>query len=283
MKDHAERVGTLEDQVASLERRWSLRVRERLDSSFNFVARASHVDLGEVVVKLGVPGAEFVRELDALRVYGGQGAARLLKADPTNGAMMLESVRPGSALSNVTSDEEATSATATVMRSLWHPVPRRHAFVPMSEFEGGVEWLRTGLTNERGPVPRTLMSRAEGLLRDLASAKDEPVLLHGDLHHNNLLSAERAPWLAIDPKGVVGDPAYDVGPFLYNRLFGTDNPVGTLRRRVDQMSEELGFERDRIVGAAIPRAVLAAWPTGSSGEPWRDALKCAELLAGLTT
>ena len=264
-------------------RRWSLCVQERLDSSCNYVARANHADLGEVVVKLTSPGIEFVRELEALRLYDGKGAVRLLKADPTHGAMMLESVRPGSALSNEHSDEEATSIATSVMRDLWRPVPEQHPFAAMPEFDGGVEWLRTCLANERSPIPTTLVSRAEGLLRELASGQAEPVLLHGDLHHDNILSAERGRWLAVDPKGIVGDPAYDVGPFLYNRLFETDNPVSILKRRVDQMSEELGFERDRVVKAAIPRAVLAAWPAGTNGEPWRDALRCAELLARLTT
>ena len=254
---------------------------EPLDSSHGYVARASPVEAGEVVVKLAVPGPEFVREIEALREYRGRGAVMLLKADPTHGAMMLESVRPGRTLSEIKSDEEATTIATSVMRSLWRPAPEQHPFAAMSEFEGGVEWLRTCLANMRGPIPTTLVSRAEGLLRDLAAAQAEPILLHGDLHHDNILSAERVPWLAVDPKGVVGDPAYDVGPFLYNHLFETDRPASVLRRRVDQMSEELGFERDRIVGAAIPRAVLAAWPSGSSGEPWQDPLRCAELLTNL--
>ena len=229
-------------------------------------------------MKLGVPGVDFVRELEALRAYGGRGAVMLLKADPTRGAMMLESVKPGRTLSEIRSDEEATGIATSVMRSLWCAAPEQHPFAVMSEFEGGVEWLRTCLANKRGPIPATLVSRAEGLLRELAGSLADPVLLHGDLHHDNILSAERVPWLAVDPKGVVGDPAYDVGPFLYNHLFETDSPANVLRRRVDQMSEELGFERDRIVGAAIPRAVLAAWPSGSSGEPWQDPLRCAQLL-----
>jgi len=264
-----------------MERRWSLRVREPLDSSSSYVARASHADGGEVVVKLGLPGIEFLRELEALRLYGGRGAVMLLKADPAFGSMMLESARPGRTLADAGSDEEATSMATSVMRSLWRPAPEQHPFADMSEFEGGVEWLRIGLANKAGPVPTTLASRAEGLLREFAAARDAPLLLHGDLHHDNILSAERAPWLAADPKGLVGDPAYDVGPFLYNRLFETERPILTLKRRVDQMSEELGFERDRIVGAAIPRAVLAAWPSGSRGEPWRDPLRCAELLTDL--
>lgn len=275
---HAEWMRRLPDQVAEAERRWSLRVQEPLDSSCNYVARARRADAGEVVVKLRVPGIEFVRELEALRLYGGRRAVMLLEADPANGAMMLESVRPGRVLADTGSDEEATTIAASVMRTLWRPAPESHPFTTMSEFEGGVEWLRACSENKASPIPTTLAGRAEGLLREFAASRDAPVLLHGDLHHYNILSAERVPWLAVDPKGVVGDPAYEVGPLLYNRLFETGSPASVLKRRVDQMSEELGFDRDRIVGAAIPRAVLAAWPCGSDGEPWRDPLRCAELL-----
>lgn len=280
-KAHAEWLGLLPDQVAEVERRWSLRVQEPLDSSHGYVARARHAD-AEVVVKLGIPGIEFDRELEALRLYDGRGAVMLLRADPRLGSMMLESVRPGRTLADLKSEEEATAIAASVMQGLWRPAPEQHPFAAMSEFEGGVEWLRICLAGEGSPIPTTLASRAEGLLRELATAQAEPVLLHGDLHHCNILSAGRIPWLAVDPKGVVGDPAYDVGPFLYNRLFQTDSPVSILKRRVDQVSEQLGLGRDRIVGAAIPRAVLAAWPSGSSGEPWKDPLRCAELLSSLT-
>ena len=168
---HAEWLGLLPSLVAEVERRWSLRVQEPLESSCNYVARASHVDVGEVVLKLGVPGIEFVRELEALRLYAGRGAVFLLKADPTFGSMMLESARPGRVISDITSDEEATATAASVMRSLWRPAPEQHPFAAMSEFEGGVEWLRICLADESCPIPRMLASRAEGLLRELATAQ----------------------------------------------------------------------------------------------------------------
>ena len=120
-RTHAEWLSLSPDRVAEVERRWSLRVYEPLDSSHGYVARASHVDAGEVVVKLAVPGIEFVSELEALRECGGRGAVMLLKADPTHGAMMLESVRPGRTLSEVKSDEEATTIATSVMRRLWRP------------------------------------------------------------------------------------------------------------------------------------------------------------------
>ena len=273
----------LPDLIAQIEDRWSVRLQEPFESSYSYAARATAPGAREVVVKLELPNDDFTREVEALRLYGGRGAVMLLKADPSYGSIMLESLRPGRMLSDLTNDERATSIAARVMRRLWCPVPEQHPFPTVSEFDGGLEWLRQCLANKATPVPIALVGRAEALLWELVLETAEPVLLHGDLHQYNILSAGRSPWLAVDPKGVVGDPAYDIGPFLYNRLFETDNPANVLERRVDQMSEELGFERDRIVGAAIPRAVLAAWPSGSSGEAWGSALMCAELLNKIRT
>jgi streptomycin 6-kinase len=118
----------------------------------------------------------------------------------------------------------------------------------------------------------------------------EAVLLHGDLHHFNILAAERQPWLAIDPKGVVGEPAYEVGPLLLNpwpQLLKMPRPRQILARRVDQarssaLAAELGFDRTRLVGWGVAQAVLSAWwsiEDGASG--WSYAIRVAELLAAL--
>ena len=113
----------------------------------------------------------------------------------------------------------------------------------------------------------------------------EPMLLHGDLHHDNILSAERQPWLAIDPKGIVGEPAYEVGALLRNPwsvLLDMPQPGRILARRVDQLAEELGFDRARIVGWGIAQAVLSAWWCLEDHYPgWEFSIGCAELLAEL--
>ena len=285
---HWGRAGTswlsgLPDQIAEIEKLWSLQVREPFESSFHYVARAIRADATEVVVKLGLPGDEFTRQVEALRLYGGRGAATLLEAVPEQGAMLLESLRPGSTLGELADEKEANAAAAAVMTRLWRTVPDEHPFPSVSEFEGGLEWLRRCLAGEATPVPKPLVARAEALLGELVSTTAEPVLLHGDLHHGNILTAQRAPWLAIDPKGVVGEPAYEVGPFLYNRLLETASPAETLRRRIDQMSAELEIERERLIGAALPRAVLSAWPSQvhAGQQAASQALKCAELLSEL--
>ena len=273
--------------LAGIEERWSVRASGPFDSSYHYVAPAVRADSTEVVLKLGVPSDELRRQVEALRLFRGRGAVRLLKTAPDRGAMMMERLRPGAPLADVP-DDQATSIAAGVMKRLWRPAPSDHSFPYVSEYEGGLKWLR-GQLGGTSPLPKRLVERAEANLRELLASGNEPVLLHGDLHQWNMLSAGRESWVAIDPKGVVGDAAYELGPFLYNELVTQERPARVLARRLDQFAEELGFERERIVSAAMPRVVLAAWPGGPAEVAWPDGpaevsdapLACAELLSEL--
>ena len=113
----------------------------------------------------------------------------------------------------------------------------------------------------------------------------ESVLLHGDLHHENILAAERAPWLGIDPKGVIGEPTYETGALLRNRLpnlLDAPQAVRVLTRRIDQLSEELNLDRTRVRNWAMAQVVLSVWWTiEDGGRISDDDLTCAELLASI--
>jgi streptomycin 6-kinase len=107
------------------------------------------------------------------------------------------------------------------------------------------------------------------------------VLLHGDFHHDNVLSAERAPWLAIDPKGMLGDPGYEIGPFLLNPL-GPPKPAAVLRRRLDILAEALDYEWDRLRQWAIAYAVLSScWNAENHGQGWQSEMVMAQTLIDL--
>ena len=268
----------LPEFIAEIEERWSVRSKEPFHSSYGYVAPAVRDDGTEVVLKLGVPNDHHRREVEALLVFSGRGAVRLLTDDPDLGVMMLERLKPGAPLGEVPDDEQATSIAAGVMRRFWRPAPNDHPFPGVSEYEGGSEWLQ-GQLDGRGPLPMPLVVRAEAMLRELLEDRNEPVVLHGDLHPGNILSAERE-WLAIDPKGVVGDPAYELSPFIYNLSLPHEQPTRALGRRLDQFAEELGFERGRIMNAVLPRAVLASWLEGDV-DVWDVPLACAELLSEL--
>ena len=113
----------------------------------------------------------------------------------------------------------------------------------------------------------------------------EPVLLHGDLHHENIVGASRQPWLAIDPKGLIGEPPYETGALLRNpmpHLLNMDRPDLVLARRIEQLNDHLELDRARIRGWALAQAVLAvSWALEDHGKNWEPWMVCAELLAAL--
>jgi streptomycin 6-kinase len=279
-------LGRLPALVADCEQRWSIKVAAPLDNlSFNYVAPAVGADGRELVLKLGVVNPELLTEIEALRLFDGRGSVQLLAAEPEQGALLLERLSPGTLLSTLADDEQATSIAAGLMRQLWRPVPAGHPFPSVARWAAGLGRLRARFGGTTGPLPRTLVERAEALFGDLLTSMDEPVLLHGDLHHYNILAARRQPWLTIDPKGIVGEPAYEVGALLRNpwpRLLDMPQPRRILARRVDQLAAELGFDRARIVGWGVAQAVLSAWWSLEDGYMgWEYAIGCAELLADL--
>jgi streptomycin 6-kinase len=272
--------------VADCERRWSLTVQPPFEPlSYNYVAPATRADGAQVVLKLGVPNPELRTEIEALRFYDGRGIARLLEADAQWGVLLLERLVPGLMLSSLDDDVQATSIAAGVMRQLWRPVPPEHPFPTVADWAAGMGRLRQHFDGGVGPLPLALVETAERLFDELIGSMGEPVLLHGDLHHYNILSAQRRPWLALDPKGVVGEPEFELEPLFTNpwpQLLDWPQPGRVLARRVDQLTEELGLERERLLGWSVARAVLSAWwSIEDHGYGWEYAITCAELLAAL--
>ncbi len=271
--------------VASCGERWGLALGAPFALSYNYVAPAERADGSQVVLKLGVPNPELSSEAAALAHYGGRGCARLLDADPAGGALLIERLQPGTMLAALADDEAATRVAAGVMRALWQPPPAEHTFVTVARWGLGFGRLRARFGGGTGPLPTPLVARAEALFAELLASSAAPALLHGDLHHDNILAAERAPWLAIDPKGVVGEPAYEVGAFLRNpieRVLRAPDPTRLLERRIAIFAEELGFEPARLAGWGMAQAVLSAWwSIEDHGHGWQPAIALAERLGPL--
>ncbi|MGB8508083.1 MAG: aminoglycoside phosphotransferase family protein [Pyrinomonadaceae bacterium] len=278
----------LPDIIAGYERRWSLTTLPPFAPlTYNYVAPALRADGTDAVLKVGFPNTELLNEIETLRRYDGVGFVRLLEADADGGALLLERLRPGTMLAQLEDDERATSVAAGVMRRLRLNAPEKHDFPTVARWAEGFSRLRRHFKGATGPFPARLVETAETLFAELLASSDAPVLLHGDLHHYNILAAARDGWLAIDPKGVIGEPAYEVGALLRNplpQLLRAPQPSRTLARRVDQLSAELNFDRARVVGWATAQAVLSAWwsfeDEGGGHEP---ALACAQLLANTAT
>lgn len=266
--------------------RWSLRVGEPFAAlSYNYVAPAVRADSTQAVLKVGVPHKELFSELEALRLYDGHGMARLLEADRERGALLEERLRPGTPLLTLADDEEATRVAAQVMRDLWRPVPPEEArhFPTTRDWAAGFGRLRARFGGGTGPLPAPLVERAEAVFAELHASMAAPVLLHGDLHHENILRAERAPWLAIDPKGLIGEPAYEPGALLRNplpALIERPDALAAERRRITILAEMLELDAARITAWAFARTVLSAWwSVEDHGHGWEPAIACAGLLA----
>jgi streptomycin 6-kinase len=134
------------------------------------------------------------------------------------------------------------------------------------------------------PLPRDLVVTARGLFAELCASAGDPVVLHGDLHHGNMLRSERG-WLAIDPHGVTGDPLYDTAALLYNPDPFTGDPgwISLVPARVAQLAEGLGAPPERIAAWGFVQGILSEiWTTEGSGTPGSRALEVARLLAPLT-
>jgi streptomycin 6-kinase len=275
--------------IAACERRWSLTVLPPFPNlSYNYVAPAVQAGGRDglrkaVVLKAGVPNSELVTEVTALRLVDGRGTVRLLEADAAQGVMLLERLRPGTLLVEMSDDEQATTIAAQVMQQLWRPLPPEHAFPSVTDWAGGLRKLRPHFGGGTGPFPLRLVEMAETLFAELLASSAEPVLLHGDLHHFNILAATRRPWLAIDPKGVAGEPAYETGALLRNPMpqIATELDLERLlARRVDQLAELLALDRQRIAGWGVAQAVLSAWwSVEDHGHGGQAAVACAEVLA----
>lgn len=273
----------LPQAIAACEARWSLRALPPFATlSHNYVAPAILAGGMPAVLKLGVPSPDFTSEIEALRWFDGHAMVHLLQADATIGAMLLERLTPGAMLSRLGDDDSATSVATQVMRQLWRPGLPSHPFPTVADWASGLPRLRIRFNGGTGPFPARIVDRAERLFAELLASQRAPVLLHGDLHHDNILSAEREPWLVIDPKGVLGEPAFEPAAYLWNHLLDQPDPPKALRRRIDQFTADLGLDRQRIIGWAIAQTVLSAWwSLEDHGVVREKTLACAQLMAAL--
>ncbi len=288
---------SLPDLIATCEKRWALTVQPPFPGlSYNFAAPVVMTNGETAVLKIGVVNPELLAEIEALRLYNGHGIVRLLAADPARGVLLLERLQPGKPLIALAEDDEqATGIAAQVMQQLWRPAPKSACvecnqsgrFPTVSDWAQGLNKLGQAFDDGFGPFPRRLVETAVSLFADLLPTQAAPVLLHGDLHHWNILSAARQPWLALDPKGVIGEPAYEVGAWLRNpidRIVYWPDLARIQARRIDQFAEILGLDHQRLIGWGIAQAVLSAWWSFEDlGHVGETALACAEALLPLNS
>ena len=234
----------LPEVLRNLKSRWSLALGAPFDeeTSCAWVATASLTNGTSAVLKLGMPHMEGEHEIQGLRFWNGDPTVRLLKADDEIGAMLLERCEPGTALRALPEPDQDV-VIAGLLRRLWRPPSAPHPFRPLSAMTEC--WSAETLADSGRWTDTGLVREGLRLLEELPRSAPTEVLLATDLHAGNVLRSEREPWLVIDPKPFVGDPAYDATQHLLNcdeRL--RSNPDGTIRRFADLLG--LDYERIRL-------------------------------------
>jgi len=211
-----------------------------------------------LALKVVWPHIEGRDEALVLRHWDGDGAVRLVAADPARGALLLEALDPTRDLRSVDVDT-ACEVVGGLLRRLARPAP------PQLRTPSASSRQHTAFVSRAdSPLPRRMQERTLGRLEELlADPQCDATLLHADLHYENVLAADREPWLAIDPHPLAGHPGFELQPLLRNRVdeLGTGSTFRWLvRRRVEVAAEAAGIDEDVALSwCYVATAIEAGW------------------------
>jgi streptomycin 6-kinase len=223
------------------------------------------------VFRKSAPRRQLAAEVEALRAFGEHRAVRVHEVHLDRDLVVLERVQPGASLASETGEDEAMRVVARLIDRAWPAVPIDSVAEPMAVFARALE---------RDAEP---CRRARGLLAELLDDRVPAMLLHGDLHYENVLRSDRAGYLLIDPKGVIGEPAFDIG-YLVSRpgpVARDGMPLArVIERRLAFLPGATGTDPRRVTAYAYVAAALsAAWALedqDGSGPLYQDALRLLE-------
>jgi streptomycin 6-kinase len=274
-------VGEVHVRADRLARGWSVEIDSRIETQSSLIAFGRRGAEQVVLKVVKRPGDEW-RSGDVVSAFGGHGVVRALEYE--DGAVLLERIVPGTSLVDLTRrghDQAATEILADLIATMapnaappWCPAVR--------------DWGR-GFARYAGrgdsQIPASLVARASDLFAELCETQGPTRLLHGDLQHYNVLRDDRRGWLAVDPKGVVGEVEYEMGALLRNPVELPDilTSPAIIERRIDAVSRRLGLDAARVLRWAFAQAVLSAiWMVEDGGVIDVDApIRVARVLGGM--
>ncbi|MEO8476189.1 MAG: aminoglycoside phosphotransferase family protein [Actinomycetota bacterium] len=257
--------------VAECAERWALRLASPWTNSVASLTMPAERDGESLVLKIQFPDREGRHEAAALARWGGDGAVRLVDHDPERRALLLERCLPGTPLARI-DPELALDVLIGLLPRLW--VPAAAPFRPLGDEaaelidELEAHWERTGRV-----VDRRLIDAARSAFEELVPSQGAQVLVNQDLHADNVLRAEREPWLVIDPKPLAGEREFGVAAIVRGGELGHDRR--SVLRRLDRVSAELGLDRERVRGWTLAHTV--AWGFDDGG-PMREHIETATWL-----
>jgi streptomycin 6-kinase len=228
--------------VAGIAADWQLRLEPPFEDAHEALTYpATDADGRPVALKVQYPNRESSHEADALAAWNGDGAVQLLRHDRERHALLLERALPGDTLATAPRDE-ALDALVDLLPRLWiaagPPFPPLAGEAVLLAAELEREWARFGK-----PFERRLVDLGVDAFATLAPTQGPPVLLHQDLHGDNVLAAQRKPWLVIDPKPLAGEREFGLAPIVRSPELGHSR--ADVWHRLDRLSADLGLDRER--------------------------------------
>jgi streptomycin 6-kinase len=256
-------IAALPSVVTALAERWSLRLGQPFEPGGQtaWVAPAQNDAGDDLVLKVAWRHTEAAHEADGLRYWAGQGAVRLHAAEEigATSALLMEQCVPGTTLASRPETEQDV-VIAGLLKRLWQEPPEGHPFRPLQLIcDEWADSFERKIAARASSLDPGLIREGIALFRTLPSTAERRVLLCTDLHAENVLAAEREPWLVIDPKPYVGDPAYDPLQHMLNcehRLHA--DPRGLVRR----LAGLLELDGERVLLWLFARCVQESpeWP-----------------------
>ena len=272
---------------------WDLELFEQIeDLSFNYVVKVYQRSTQCVaVLKTGPHISGLRREKDILGYFGGGGAPKVLAFDQSDGVLLMEYIDRSQTLEHLLAREMISDAQATTWAAQFISGLSQGRELPVPKMTAveiwGLGFEKFQRENFRGvDFPMEALRKAETLFMQLQSTAKKNVILHGDLHHRNLLVTPEKSIYFIDPKGLLGDPVFEVGAFIRNPLdvlTSADRSTSwldeTLRKRIEIFSEVLGVSQYRVWGWSYAQCVLASiWSIEDQDLKWKKWLQVAEAL-----
>jgi streptomycin 6-kinase len=257
----------LPDLLKTLANKWSLRDIEPFRNlSYHFVAKASQEGGASVVLKIGCDPQVSLNEYRALKHFSGAGSIQVLDYDEANCALLLERALPGISLNALESKELAILAYAKVVQSI-SLQPR-----PDEDFPHVRTWLEAIDQIHDPRIKHTWIQKAQYLKQSLLSSSEKEYLCHGDLHFDNVISHQDH-CVAIDPKGMIGEMAFEASAFDLMSTEEMENPnfdAVILLDRIHQLATLLKLNPERLLGWIFLRIMLSIqWSIEDRGDPSR--------------
>lgn len=276
-------MATLIERLTLRAAQWNVALGETRETEGSLLGFGS-CNGNRVVLKLSKTFGDEWNSGAVLRAFQGAGTVRVLESD--EGAVLLERLEPATELVELVRagcDPEATAILAELIARMAHHDPP--AGCPTVS-DWGLGFNRYLDRYNDGPIPSELVREAGEIYRQLAASQKQVMLLHGDLHHYNVLLDSNRGWVAIDPKGVGGELEYELGASIRNPVELPDVYVSetVALRRLKQLTDVLHLDHDRALGWTFAQAVLSAiWSVedGFSVTPTHPHLRLAEIIRPL--